>query len=338
MPGEKVHAARLEELEFLRRFPVYEKVPEAEAHGKVIVDVRWVDVNKGDWDDVRVRSRLCAKEFKWKNPWLEDTFAGTPPWEAIKLVLSRAMTLTRGQGSRVRKKVLVLDISRAHFHPLVRRELYIRLPAEDAAPGMIGKLIHMMYGTRDAANGWEEFHREKLAGIGYGAGAASSCVFANREKASSGAAHGDDFVFEGEEPALLELEAGLRKHMIVQKKALLGPDAGDDKHCTILNRLISYEVGEQGVPLIKMEADPRHVEIIVQQMGIAGDGAKSVTTPGMRSPEFYDDNRCPQIIAEHTGAFVCGLGTWHRTRRTCSSRPTSAASTCPCPRWAAGPG
>jgi len=158
----------MKEIEFLSSFPVDEKVDESAAAGKEIIDTRWVDVNKGDWNAFNVRSRICAKEFKWKNPWMEDTFAGTPPWEGIKLVLGKAMTRARKPGGGFyRKKVFILDTSKAHFHPMAKRELYIRPPAEDHEDGKIGKLLFMMYGMRDAACGWEEFHREKLALAGY---------------------------------------------------------------------------------------------------------------------------------------------------------------------------
>ena len=155
---------------------------------------------------MNVRSRLCAKEFKWKNPWLEDTFAGTPPWEGIRMVLSKAMTKTRNaHGGFREKKILILDISRAHFHPLAKRKLFIRLPQE--AGGGIALLLRMMYGTRDAAAGWEEYHQEKLALAGYKAGISCPCAFTNSNGSSSGVVHGDDFVFEGEAQQLDAMEA-----------------------------------------------------------------------------------------------------------------------------------
>ena len=67
----------------------------------------------------------------------------------MKLVLSRAMTLeTSAGGARRRRKVLVLDISRAHLHPLVRRELFIELPPEDHTEEQISKRITGKYAGR----------------------------------------------------------------------------------------------------------------------------------------------------------------------------------------------
>eukprot|EP00971_Amphidinium_carterae_P196172 3892484-Amphidinium_carterae.1 len=102
---------------------------------------------------------------------------------------------------------------------------------------MVGKLIRCLYGTRDAAQAWEEFYTNSLKNGGYIAGKASPCVFRAERADSSGVVHGDDFVFEGEEPCLLALEAELKKTMLIKRKALLGPEEGDDKHVAILNRL-----------------------------------------------------------------------------------------------------
>ena len=69
------------------------------------------------------------------------------------MVLSRAMTKTRNaHGGFKTKKILILYISRAHFHPPAKRKLFIRLPQE--AGGGIALLFRMMYGMRDAAAGW----------------------------------------------------------------------------------------------------------------------------------------------------------------------------------------
>ena len=82
--------ARGEDMACIKEAGIYKYTTIQEAKrvsGRSPIGVRWVDTDKGD----RYRSRLCAKEFKWKDPWLENTFAGTPPWEAIKLVLSKAL-------------------------------------------------------------------------------------------------------------------------------------------------------------------------------------------------------------------------------------------------------
>ena len=38
-----------------------------------------------------------------------------------------------------------IDVRRAYFHAKARRDVYIELPAEDAEPGMCGKLLKSLY-------------------------------------------------------------------------------------------------------------------------------------------------------------------------------------------------
>ena len=86
------------------------------------------------------------------------------------------------------------------------------------------------------------------------------------------------------------MEAELRKHMLVQRKALLGPDPSDDKHAMILNRLVSYVDDPYGVKSrITMEPDPRHAQILVHELGLSGHGSKAVSTPTEKGASYYDD-------------------------------------------------
>ena len=66
---------------------VCEKVPLAECYaatGRAPIGVRWVDVQKKSG---QFRSRFVAKEIKlFDDPSL---FAGTPPFEALKYLLSK---------------------------------------------------------------------------------------------------------------------------------------------------------------------------------------------------------------------------------------------------------
>ncbi|CAK0892587.1 unnamed protein product, partial [Prorocentrum cordatum] len=250
LPPEKVAQARGADIEFLRSFPVYKPVDPSEADGHEVIDTRWGDVSNGDHENASVRSRLCAKEFKWNNPWLEDTFAGAPPWGGVKMVLDKTMTKAKSPSGGFKiKKVLILDISGAHIHPLAKRELFTRVPSDGPAGegGKIGLLPRRMHGARGAAAGWGEHRHEKLALAGYKSGVSCPCAFANSDGSSSGVVHGNDFVFEGEEQQLDAMERESRKHMQVQRTALLGPDASDDKRATIHDRLISYVDGSFSV-------------------------------------------------------------------------------------------
>ena len=58
--------------------------------GKPPIKVRWIDINNGDAHAPEYRPRLVAKDIKKDNR--EDLFAATPPLEALKILLSMAMT------------------------------------------------------------------------------------------------------------------------------------------------------------------------------------------------------------------------------------------------------
>ena len=77
-------------------------------------------------------------------------------------------------------KMLVLDVSRAHFHPYAARELYVELPEEDKVPGedMVGVLLRCLYGTRDAANLWQEYSIDVFVNkLGMELGVSNPCLF-----------------------------------------------------------------------------------------------------------------------------------------------------------------
>ena len=93
LDAEKVKAARALEIEYVHRYGVYEKVPwqtSLDRLGKKPIKVRWVDINKGDEEHDDYRSRLVAMEIR--KSWQETAFAGTPPLEALRFLLSLAKT------------------------------------------------------------------------------------------------------------------------------------------------------------------------------------------------------------------------------------------------------
>ena len=290
-----VREAKVKEIEFLRTFPVYEKVPEAMAKGKEFISTRWNIINKGDANAPNVRARFVGREFKWKSPAMENTFAATPPLESLKYLLSRFQSRRRGPTrSPGERKILVLDVSRAHFHPKCRRELYIRLPEEDAQAGFVGRLLRTLYGTRDAANAWDEFFNEAIVRREYEVGLSSPCLYYCAAEDSSGWRHGDDLVFEGPDEWLDRLEEGLRSVMILQRRAKLGWGAADDKHVTILNRLVDLKDDSR---VVTLEPDPRHVDLLRGLVGFDGR-SKSVTTPAdKRLEDMHDEEPLSRVQA-----------------------------------------
>ncbi len=79
-------------------------------------------------------------------------------------------------------KIDFIDVRRAYFHAPALKDVYVELPKEDWAPGKCGKLNKSMYGTRDAAQNWEEEYTSVLVGIGFRRGKASPCVFSTKSE------------------------------------------------------------------------------------------------------------------------------------------------------------
>ena len=142
---------------FFRKLRVYDVVPRDQAFartGRAPIRVKWVDVNKGSEEVPNYRSRLVAAEIAvGARP---DLFAGTPPAEAMRYLLSMAAT---GRNAK-KKRIMVMDVARAYFFAKATRELYVELPSEDPACGgevpMCGRLNLSVYGTRDAARNCPE--------------------------------------------------------------------------------------------------------------------------------------------------------------------------------------
>ena len=84
--------------------------------------------------------------------------------------------------------------------------------------------------------------------------------------------HGDDYVCSGDDEELAWLERELiGVYVYGLKTQRLGPRAG--KEGKVLNRIVSWT--EKGWEL---EADPRHAELIQEQLGISSGGG--ITTAG----------------------------------------------------------
>ena len=94
-------------------------------------------------------------------------------------------------------KIDFIDIRRAYFYAKARRDVYVKLPPEDQEEGMCGKLNKAMYGTRDAAQNWEEEYCEALINMGFSHGQSSPCVFYHKKRNLRVVVHGDDFTALG---------------------------------------------------------------------------------------------------------------------------------------------
>ena len=99
-----------------------------------------------------MRARWVAKEYKTHAR--PELYASTPPLETLKVVHSEIATSRRGG-----KVMALVDVRKAYFCAPIRRKVFVELPLEDCQPGdehMCGLLRQGLYGTRDAAQNWEE--------------------------------------------------------------------------------------------------------------------------------------------------------------------------------------
>ena len=121
---ESVLKARLLEMEFFRKLKVYTKVKRQS--WMRVISTKWIDVNKGDAAAPDMRSRLVGRELNLSKR--DDLFAGTPPLESLRFILSMC-------ASRPDHRVMAIDVKRAYFYAPTTRPIYVEIPAEDREEG-----------------------------------------------------------------------------------------------------------------------------------------------------------------------------------------------------------
>lgn len=170
---------------------------------------------------------------------------------------------------------MVNDVSHAFFHAKEKRSVYVELPDEDKLHGdnhQCPRLNYIMYRTTDAAINWHDEYSRQLLSNGFVQGKASPCAFYHPTRKIITMVHGDDYVSVGKESDLQWMEERLKDKYEIKTK-WLGPEARHEQEIRALNRIVTWE--KEG---IGYEADPRHVEVIVEELGL--DGCIVVGTPG----------------------------------------------------------
>ena len=106
--------------------------------------------------------------------------------------------------------------------------------------------------------------------------------------------HGDDFTGVGPKAELEWFAAELGKHRTVDVRGILGPPSMKDvdHSIVILNRLVTWT--DKG---IEMEADPRHVDLLLQEVGCEGS---KVTAPLIK--ERIEEALASEELDEGTSA------------------------------------
>ena len=294
---ELVRAARGYKMSYVKKLGVHEVMPKWQQvlMGGEILGTRWVDVSKDDSEHPDCRSRLAGREFNIGKD--DSLYASTPHLKALRYVVSGAGTWG-GEGSkRWRRAIMINDVRRAYFYAKVSRDLYIELPAEDpaAGTGMLSKLKCCLYGTRDAAKSWQQTLSSQLISCGLKRGVGYPFVFVHRSPDIITLVHGDDSVSAGDDKDLewpcMQLEASYD----IQTQ-LLGMCNGYERQGTVLNRQICC--GERGW---RLEADPRHAELIVEQLGV-GD-CRSMASPGVDESEEVDYEQDVDIVGDDATRF-----------------------------------
>ena len=165
------------------------------------------------------RSRLVARQIKAQDLSGKSYFAPAPPLEALRTVISMAMTRVGGHqpvwdpSSPHRAQISLVDIKRAYFNAQVDPSdppTFVQLPPEDADHAtMVAKLLRHMYGTRMAADGWQEEYSTTLVSLGFTQGDACPNLFRHPARGIVTSVHGDDLTSSGPADSLDCLEASM---------------------------------------------------------------------------------------------------------------------------------
>ena len=119
-----------------------------------------------------------------------------------------------------------------------------------------------MYGTRAAADGWqEEYSCVLVEQLGFHQGLSSPFLYEERGTAVS--VHSDDFTATGPKNQLDWYEDELQKHYEVTIQPRVGPGKSDAKEALVLNRIPRWT--KDG---LECEADPRQSEKVLFEMDL----------------------------------------------------------------------
>ena len=114
---------------------------------------RWVLCNKGDAASPDVRARLVACEVNYGTTTEASFYAATPPLEAKKILFAKYADEPVRLGKQ--QRISFVDIKKAHFNALPKRNIFMSLPKELGLPGhWVAKQVRCVYGTRDAGALW----------------------------------------------------------------------------------------------------------------------------------------------------------------------------------------
>lgn len=245
-------------METVRNMQVWVKVDREQCfreNGKPPIKLRWVDISKGDETKPNHRSRIVAKEIKTDSR--PDLFAPTPLIEHLEYLISRVAS---SQRSRSPARPMVQDVKKAYFFAEATRRMFIELPPEDSEPGRVGLLKKSRYGTRDAAlNRTAAYNSVLCDKLGLVQGKSTPCALFHPRYKIRTVVHG---TISCQRVRSTTMNAFLKKHCDI-KTEIVGPEPECVKQLKIRNRIVTLE--KSG---IAWEPDPRHAEIVIDQLGL----------------------------------------------------------------------
>ena len=284
LPLDLVTSAREEEMAHMKGkiFKVVKKTESWAKTGKAPKSTKWVDTDKSHGEgEMLVRSRWVARDFKTRGEKdREDLFCATPPLELLRFLVSRAAT--RAKSGR-KRKMLFIDVKKAHLIPKCQEDVYVELPAEaNCREDECGKLIYWLYGCRRAGQAWEDHYSGILVAAGFIRGVASPVVFFHPQRELWCVVHGDDFTFAGYDEDLDFVTEVLKKEYELKVRGRLGPDEKDIKRIDILGRILEYRSWG-----LSWRADPRHRKMVLEHFGFIPE-TKHLTTTGNKNADKFE--------------------------------------------------
>ena len=191
------------------------------------------------------------------------------------------------------------DVRRAFFHARATRDVCVQLPDEDRESGQEkfrGKFNYSMYGARDVAMNWQAGCSQRPVDNGFNQGIATPCAFYRIGRGIRILVRGRDYVSMGQPGQSTRMGKILEQKYQI-KTQILGPGEEHVQEVEIQNRCPSWGANN----CIIYEADPRHVEIIVELLKFVD--AKGVTTPGIKKDGSTIENNDEKLADQQASKY-----------------------------------
>jgi hypothetical protein len=295
LPREAVRAGREREIGLMSDHGMYDVVMLRDAKGKR-VRCKWLD----DWGKEGVRCRLVAMQINTYKR--EDVTQNTPPLVAVRLMVSRAATLTTTAGQHCRC-LAVWDCSVAFYHAPLDEDIVALPPAGLCPPGFAWQLKRAMNGTRKASQAFGKVVKDEVLGMpgaDFVLVAVSPMTFYSLPLDVALLVHGDDFFGEGTQDQLSRVGTYLDNKFRINLIGMIGPGCNDTT-LKMLKREISFH-GDR----FEWAGDPKHRTELIEQLGLLG--AKLAATPGTKQTVDNLPNCEDALSGERVKNFQSGAG------------------------------